>query len=149
MRRGRVAIAVVLVVLLGLVGAGSAHACSCAPTTPGESLASSDAAIVGRLLAVEPLGPARADYRYRVVRVYQGRGEIRRGSVLTVLSGRGSAACALPTRTDRKYGLFLLGERGRWIGGICGVVPPRRLWAAAKGPQGAAEASTAAASCAS
>jgi hypothetical protein len=140
----------VLVVLLGLIGAGSAHACSCAPTTPAESLASSDAAIVGLLLRVESLGPARAEYRYRVVRVYQGRGEIRGGSVLTVLSGRGSAACALPTRTGRKYGLFLLGERGRWAGGICGVLPPRRLWAAAKGPQGAAEASgSTAASCAS
>jgi hypothetical protein len=141
-RRGRVAIVVVAsFVLLGLLGVGSALACSCAPTAPVESLARSDAAIVGRLLKVEPRGPARAEYRYRVIRVYRGRAEIRGGSVATVLSGRGSAACALPTRTGRNYGLFLLGERGRWAGGICGVLSPRRLAAAAKGSPGAAATS--------
>jgi len=129
-------------VLLGLLGAESALACSCAPSTPAESLASSDAAIVGRLLKVERLGPARAEYRYRVVRVYRGHGEVRGGSVATVRSGGDSASCALPTRTGRNYGLFLLGERDRWAGGICGVVSPRQLWAAAKSPEGAAEAST-------
>lgn len=132
MRGGRVAIAVVLVILLGLLGAGSALACSCAPTPPREALAHADAAIVGRLLKVEAHGPTRAAYRYRVIRVYRGRDSIRAGSITTVLSGRTSAACALPTRTGRNYGLFLLGEGGRWASGICGVISPRRLWAAAQ-----------------
>jgi hypothetical protein len=139
-RGGRVAIAVVSVQLLGLAGPGSALACSCAPQTPAESLRAADAAIVGRLLSVQPRGLSRARYRYRVVHVYRGAGAIKRGAVMAVLSGRSSAACALPTRTGRNYGLFLLGQRGRWASGRCGVISPRRLWAAAQRPQGGEEA---------
>ncbi len=154
MRGGRVAIGFVAVILLGLFGAGDALACSCAPTPPREALAGADAAIVGRLLKAEGRGPSRAAYRYRVVRVYRGNDSIGVGSVLTVLSGRSSAACALPTRTDRNYGLFLLGDGGRWSSGLCGVISPRRLWAAAQGPQqaarrGGASAFSAGARCAS
>jgi len=101
---------------------------------PKEALARADAAIVGRLLTVGARGPTRAAYRYRVVRVYRGGDAIQRGSVTTVLSGRSSAACALPTRVDRNYGLFLLGENGRWASGLCGVLSPRRLWVAARDP---------------
>lgn len=137
-RGGRVVIAAASVVLLGLIGAGSALACSCSPTPPSQSLARSDAAIAGRLIGVEPHGPSRASYRYRVLHVYRGRDEIERGSILTVLSGRSSAACALPTRVGRNYGLFLLGERGRWASGLCGVISPRRLRAAAQRPGAAA-----------
>lgn len=133
MRGRRIAIAALLVLALGSIGAGEALACSCAPSTPAKSLAAADAAIVGRLLAVAPHGPSRAEYRYRVVHVYRGGGGIRGGKVLRVLSGRDSAGCALPTRTGRNYGLFLLGERGRWASGICGVLTPRRLWLAAEG----------------
>lgn len=134
MRGGRVAIGIVAVIVLGLLSAGDAFACSCAPTPPREALAQADAAIVGHLLKVEARGPARAAYRYRVLRVYRGHDSIRTGSVMTVLSGRSSAACALPTRTGRDYGLFLLGGGGRWASGLCGVISPRRLWAAAHAP---------------
>jgi len=147
-RGGRVAIAAVSVVLLGLSFAGSALACSCAPSTPAESLAASDAAVSGRLLAVEPHGATRAEYRYEVLRVYRGRGEIERGATLKVMSPRGSAACALPDGIGRSYGLFLLGERGRWASGLCGVVSPRRLWAAAHKP-GAANLAGSTADCTS
>jgi hypothetical protein len=121
-------------VLLGLTFAGGALACSCAPATPSESLARSDAAVVGRLLAVEPHGVVRAAYRYEVLRVYRGRDAIERGSTVTVMSPRGSAACALPDRLGRRYGLFLLGDGGRWASGLCGVVSPRRLRSAASKP---------------
>jgi hypothetical protein len=141
-RGGRVFIAAVSVALLGLVCAGSALACSCSPAAPAESLAQSDAAIVGRLLAVAPDGPTRARYRYEVLHVYRGRDKIKRGSFLTVLSSRSSAACALPTRVHRNYGLFLLGAGGRWASGLCGVVSPRRLWMAARHPGSAGQAST-------
>jgi len=132
-RGGHVVIVAVLVLLVGLYGADAAFACSCAPTPPREALARADAAIVGRLLKVEPRGTARAAYRYRVLRVYRGGEAIERGSVATVLSGRDSAACALPTRIGRRYGLLLLGESGRWASGLCGVLSPKRLWAAAQG----------------
>jgi hypothetical protein len=148
-RGGRVAIAAVSVVLLGLVFAGGAQACSCAPTAPSESMAQSDAAIVGRLLQVRPHGPAQARYRYRVVRVYRGREAIERGAVLTVSSPRGAAACALPRRSGRNYGLFLIGEAGRWASGLCGVVSPRRLEAAARPASPRRPAPASGASCAS
>jgi hypothetical protein len=147
-RGGRVAIAVVSVVLFGLVDAGSALACSCAPSTPAQSLAESDAAIAARLLAVEPRGPTRAEYRYEALHVYRGRGAIEPGAIVRVISSRGSAACALPDGIGHNFGLFLLGDGQRWAGGLCGVVSPRRLWAAARKP-GGGEATGAGASCAS
>lgn len=134
MRGGRVAIAAVTAVLFGLVSAGSARACSCAPTPPVRSLAAADAAIAGRLLSVQPRGVARAAYRYEVLHVYRGRDEIARDSVVTVVSPRGSAACGLPERVGRKYGLFLLGDGRRWASGLCSVIAPRRLRAAAQKP---------------
>jgi len=122
-------------VLLGLVSTGSALACSCAPATPAEALAESDAALVGRLLSVDSRGPSRARYRYEVLRVYRGRDAIERGSTLSVLSSKSSAACGLPDRLGGRIGLFLTEERGRWAGGLCGVISPRRLRAAAEGPE--------------
>jgi hypothetical protein len=136
---GRIAIAVVSVVLFGLFFAAGAQACSCAPTPPAESLARSDAAVAGRLLAVEAHGRARAEYRYRVLHVYRGREEIQPGSVLTVLSSRESSACALPTRVGHRYGLFLLGSGGHWASGLCGVLSPHRLWVAAEHPDATAQ----------
>lgn len=132
MRRGRLSIAAVTVALLGLVFAGNALGCSCVPTTPAQSLARSDAAIVGRLLAVEPRGGSRAEYRYDVLRVYRGRDAIDPGSVVKVLGSRGSAACGLPERVGGRFGLFLTRRRGRWSGSLCGLVSPRRLRAAAR-----------------
>ena len=143
MRGGRVAIAAVTAVLLGLAPASSAYACSCAPEAPGEALAAADGAIVGHLLKVEPHGATQALYRFEVMRVYRGRGAIDKGAVLTVWSPRGSAACALPDRLDRNYGLLLLGDGRRWASGLCGVLSPRRLWAAAQKP-GAGQASSSA-----
>jgi hypothetical protein len=121
------------VALVGLVLAGSAHACSCAPQSPAESLREADAAVVGRLVKVEPRGRFRADYRYEVRRVYRGEG-IEPGEMLTVRSGSRGVSCALPRRLDHRYGLFLAEGSGHWLGGICGVIEPRRLWDAAQRP---------------
>jgi hypothetical protein len=131
---GRIPIAVVASVLLSLIGAGSALACSCSPSTPAESLAAADAAVTARLLSVESHGPVRAEYRYEALHVYRGRDAIEPGSTLTVLSSLDSAACALPNRVGHNYGLFLLGGGRGWVGGLCGVVSPRRLWSAARKP---------------
>ena len=131
LRRLAVAGALALLVVLGL--AGGARACSCAPTPPGEALRESDAAIVGRLVEVVPRGRYQADYRYEVQRVYRGTRMIEADQMLSVRSARRSAACALPRRRDRRYGLFLTHFEGRWRSGICSVVTPRRLWTAVKG----------------
>jgi hypothetical protein len=138
----------VAVVGLGaLVLAGSAQACSCSPLAPRVALSESDAAIVGTLVKVVPRSRLRADYRYRVRRVYRGHEAIGRGDVISVSSARRAAACALPRRLDRRYGLFLVRRRGAWIAGICSTIAPRRLWLAAK--RGGAGASSASLSCAS
>lgn len=131
-----------------MVFAGSAAACSCAPSSPAESLASADAAVAARLLSVEPQGASKAVYRYRVLHVYRGQEAIESGSVLSVLSSRDSAACGLPTRLGAHYGLFLLGDGQRWASGLCGVISPRRLWSAARKP-GGGEAASASLNCAS
>jgi hypothetical protein len=126
-------LSVVAIVGLGaLAFAGSARACSCAPLAPRQALREADAAIVGTLVGVVPRNRLRADYRYRVRRVYRGRGTVRRGEVISVGSARRAAACALPRRLDRRYGLFLTRRRGGWVAGACSTVAPRRLWLAAR-----------------
>ncbi len=52
--------------------------------------------------------------------------------MLDVRGARRTAACGLPRRTDRDYGLFLSHRNGRWFGGICGVISPARLRLAAQ-----------------
>ena len=120
-------------VLLGLLGlAEGANACSCAPPSPPEALQRSDAAIVGRLVEVVPQDRLQADYRYRVRRVYRGAKTIEPGETISVRSNRNAAACGLPRRQDRPVGLFLLLDGKRWTAGVCSMISPRHLWAAAK-----------------
>lgn len=128
----RLSTALLSVALVGMVLAGSATACSCAPQAPAESLLESDAAVVARLVEVVPRGRLHADYRYEVRQVYRGEAEIDKGQMLSVRSGRRAATCALPRRLDHVYGLFLAHRQGKWFGGICGVVEPRRLRHAAQ-----------------
>jgi hypothetical protein len=130
MRMRRLSVAAI-VGLGALAFAGSARACSCAPPAPRQALSEADAAIVGTLLRVAPRSPLWADYRYRVRRVYRGRGALGRGDLISVRSARRAAACALPRRPDRRYGLFLTRHGGHWIAGACSTIAPRRLWLAA------------------
>src|SRR5436309_14795809 len=129
--RGRGIFPAVLVTLCVFYASG-AQACSCAPQPPAESLRQADGALVGRLVKVLPHGPLHAVYRYEVRHVYKGEDEIEAGKMLDVHSSRRAAACALPRRVGRSYGLFLSRRGGRWFGGICGVVSPQRLRGAAQ-----------------
>jgi hypothetical protein len=119
-----------LVVLAMLVPAPAAMACSCAPQAPGESLREADGAVVGRLVRVLPHGALHAVFRYEVRHSYKGVMRTA-GEMLDVHSARRGSACALPRRIGRSYGLFLFRRGGRWFGGLCGVVTPERLRAAA------------------
>jgi hypothetical protein len=114
------------------IAAGAADACSCAPQPPAQSLQEADGAVVGRLVRVLPHGALHAVFRYEVLHVYKGADSIDAGRMLDVHGSRRAAACALPRRTGRSYGLFLQARHGRWFGGICGVVSPPRLRAAAQ-----------------
>ena len=99
---------------------------------PAEAMRQADAAIVGKLVKVVPRNRARADYRYRVRRVYRGGRTIERGDVISVRSARSAAACGLPRRQDGPVGLFLLLDGRRWTAGVCSMVAPRRLWMATR-----------------
>jgi hypothetical protein len=121
MRLRRLAIAAV-VVLGALVFAGGAQACSCVPMSRSEAMQRADAAIAGRLLKVVPRDHLRAVYRYRVQRVYKSAAGIWRGRVISVRSARDSAACGLPTRIGRRYGLLLSWSEGGWASGACGLL---------------------------
>lgn len=126
-------LAIAAVVALGaLVFTGSAQACSCVPQGPGKAMREADAAFVGRLVAVVPRSRQQADFRYRVQRVFKRGAGIRRGRVVAVRSARSSAACGLPRRTGRRYGLTLTRAEGRWLGGLCGLAKPRQLAAGAR-----------------
>ncbi|HEU4906470.1 MAG TPA: hypothetical protein VFT19_10210 [Solirubrobacterales bacterium] len=81
-----------------------------------------DAAIAGRLVEVIPRSRVRAVYRYRVRRVYKRGAGLRRGRIVSVRSTRSSAACGLPKRKGRRYGLLLSRQRGGWTSGLCGLL---------------------------
>jgi hypothetical protein len=118
----RLFFAAAIVVLGVLVFAAGAQACSCARMPRSEAMQRADAAIAGRLLKVVPQNRLRAVYRYRVQRVYKHGPGIRRGRVISVSSGQGSAACGLPTETGRRYGLLLSHAEGGWTSGACGLL---------------------------
>lgn len=118
-----------VIALVALLGAESAFACSCAlPDANNKELRRSDAAVVGRLVAVTPRGQTEADYKYRVRLVVKGSNRgIHRGQLLTVRSAQDEAACGLPAGLGRSYGLFLDRAAGRWSSDRCQVVSPEGM----------------------
>ncbi len=105
-----------------------------------EDLRRADAAIVGRLIEVRPVGSQtannpRADFRYRIERVYKGKRRLRRGRVVTVRSRSDEGLCGLPAQTRKRYGLLLHLRKGRppWRADLFDVVSPRALRAAVRG----------------
>jgi|GEM_PF-3448114 len=116
-----------LVALVALLGAESAFACKCVPPDANKLLPRSDAAIVGRLVAVTPRDQTEADYKYRVRLVVKGPRSIHRGQLLVVRSAQDEAACGLPPGLGRSYGLFLDHAAGRWSSSRCQVVSPGEM----------------------
>lgn len=127
----RPAFAAAIVVLGALLFSSGAQACSCIERTPREALREADAAIVARLVRVVPANGYSADYRYLVRRAYKGGRAIRAGETISVRSGLNGASCGFPLDEDRWYGVFLSRSGNRWTGGLCGLVAPRQLSAAA------------------
>jgi hypothetical protein len=113
---------------------------------------SADAALVGRLLRVRRVRSKRryeirADFSYRIEAVYKGKRRLRRGRIVTVRSVRDEAACGLPGRVGRRYGLRLYRRKGRphWSSDLCSLMSPRdmRLAASTGGaPPGHSQAGT-------
>jgi hypothetical protein len=145
--RRRLAIAA-MALGIPLVGADSAMACSCAPIDVREQLKASDAAFVGRLVAVREVDPPAegepttstdpVDYVYRVGRVYNDGPGLNRGRRVRVRSARSEASCGLPRRVGVLIGLFAERRSHRWHGNLCLTTTPRKMRRAA---QGAADSS--------
>ena len=100
-------------------------------------LATSDAAVVGRLLGIEQTGVevyglAEGRFEYRILHVYRGGKKFRPGGTLTLRSWlSGPAPCGLPQGVGRHYGLFLWWGGERWRSSSCGVISPPDMRAAA------------------
>ena len=120
-----------IVVLGALLFSSGAQACSCIERPPRQALREADAAIVARLVKVVPANGYSAEYHYLVRRVYKRATGIQGGETIAVRSGIDGASCGFPVDEERWYGLFLSRSGKRWTGGLCGLVAPRQLSAAA------------------
>ena len=127
----RPAFAVAIVVLGALLFSSGAQACSCIERTPRQALREADAAIVARLVKVVPANGYSAQYHYLVRRAYKGGKGVQAGETVSVRSGVNGASCGFPVDKEHWYGLFLYRSEKRWTGGLCGIVAPRQLSAAA------------------
>lgn len=135
MRRRLAILAVGLAV--PLLSADGAMACSCVPLKPREQLKASDAAFIGRLVAVrevdppaegEPIGSGDPmDYIYRVGRIYKDGPGITRGRRARVRSVRDGATCGLPDQVGELIGLFVQRENHRWHGNLCLTTSARKM----------------------
>ena len=87
-----------------------------------------DAAVIARLVEITPLGESsKADFAYRVDRVFKGKRRIDDGEVISVRSWRGEAGCGMPEDMDRRYGLFLDRNALRWTSNLCLTVGPGEM----------------------
>jgi hypothetical protein len=127
----RPAFAAAIVVLGALLFSSTAQACSCIERTPRQALREADAAIIARLVKVVPANGYSAEYHYLVRRAFKRGKGIRVGETVSVRSGVNGASCGFPIDEERWYGLFLYRSGNRWTGGLCGLVAPRQLSAAA------------------
>ena len=122
MRRNS-AVAAFLVVL-SLVVAAEAYACSCRPVDLQRDLPTADAAMIGTVLERSVSGQT-ATYRFRVEQVYKG-GVENRAEVVTPASG---AACGLELAVGDRVGLLLTRDGNVWRSGLCSQVDPAEFLA--------------------
>ena len=122
-----------MVAFVGLVGAEPALACTCAAQRVDDQLTQADAALVGRLVDVDRVASGGVRLEYRVKRVFKGAPGLDQGAWLTLRSSGTAAACGLPRKRDKRYGLFLDRRRTRLTANLCSVVSPKKLRRAAEG----------------
>lgn len=115
-------------VLISFATVSHAQACSCVQPD-AEFVRRSEGAVIARLVEVTPVAgvPGRADYDYRIQRVFKAKRRIEVGQLLSVRSWLGEAGCGLPQNLDRRYGLFLGRRAQRWTSNLCLVVGPAEM----------------------
>jgi hypothetical protein len=105
--------------LLTLVLAAEAYACSCRPVDLQRDLPKADGAIIGTVLERSVSGQT-ATYRFRVEQIYKGDVETR----AEVVTPAGGAACGLELAVGDRVGLLLERDGGAWRSGLCSQVDP-------------------------
>jgi hypothetical protein len=127
--RRRIPILVALVVLLSLLAAPAARACSCFLGDPRDALRAADGAFIGTLTDVRPVpdDPASADYAFDVETSVKGD----LGSTITIRAGSTDASCAFEASVGDRIGAFIYELDGRWWSGLCNQIHPDQLMAAA------------------
>ena len=113
-----------LLVLLSLVLAADAFACSCRPVDLQRDLPTADGAFSGTVLERNVSGQT-ATYRFRVEQVYRGNVE-NRAEVVTPVGG---AACGLELAVGDRVGLLLKRDGNVWRSGLCSQVDPAEFLA--------------------
>jgi hypothetical protein len=108
-----------LLVLLSLVLAADAYACSCRPVDLQRDLPTADGAFIGTVLE-RSVSVQNATYRFRVEQVYRGNVE-NRAEVVTPVGG---AACGLDLAVGDRVGLLLERDGDVWRSGLCSQVDP-------------------------
>lgn len=120
--------------VVALVLAGDALACTCAAVPARQRLDSADAAFIGRLVDARP-APARDGVR-ELVYVFTVdsvvKGEL--GDRVEVVGPVGGAACGFELERDEASGILLRRDTIRevWLGGLCGQIAVGELIAAAE-----------------
>jgi hypothetical protein len=127
--RRRTPLLVVLAVLLSLLAAPAARACSCFLGDPRDALANADGAFVGTLtdVTVAPDGSSYADYTFAVETAVKGT----LGATIEVRAGANDASCAFEAQPGDRVGAFLALIEGRWWSGLCNQIDPDLLLRAA------------------
>ncbi|MGH2629535.1 MAG: hypothetical protein ACRDHI_03100 [Actinomycetota bacterium] len=120
--RARLPIAMALVLLVALVPAGPASACSCAGGNPRDRLQEAGAAFIGRLLDVD--GDVQtARYTFAVDEAIKGSF----AETLTIEASGNGASCGFEVETDRPVGILLHRWRHGWSSGLCSQIGPDEL----------------------
>jgi hypothetical protein len=106
-------------ILLSLVAAAEAYACTCRPVDLARDLPAADGAMIGTVLE-RRVTRDTATYRFRVEQVYKGDVENR----VEVMSAAGGPACGLELAVGQRVGLLLTREGGVWQSSLCSQVDP-------------------------
>lgn len=125
MLRRRMPLLVVIAVLLSLLVAPAARACSCFLGDPRDALANADGAFIGTLTDVTTVvdDPAYADYTFEVETAVKGD----LGTTLELRAGSTDASCAFEAQPGDRVGAFLSLQDGRWWSGLCSQIDPDLL----------------------
>ncbi len=109
----------VVLILLSLVAAAEAYACTCRPVDLERDLPAADGAMIGTVLERRST-EASVVLLFRVEQVYKGDIDNR----VEVETSRDGASCGLEVGVGERIGLLLDREGELWRSGLCSQVDP-------------------------